>query len=110
MDSLPISAIRLHWVQVPLWEPFRISNGEISVKDAVLVEIEAGDKTGWGEASPLAAAAYSDETPESSWNFLRAQLIPSLLEQPRIDLVARIQRLVEDSREPFAKAGIEGAL
>ncbi len=110
MDSLPISRIRLHWVQVPLWEPFRISNGEISTKDAILVAIETDGLTGWGEASPLAASAYSAETPESSWDRLHDHLIPALLAGPNIDPWQIIQRLAEDSIEPFARAGLEGAL
>jgi O-succinylbenzoate synthase len=105
-----LSLIRLHWVQVPLWETFRISNGEISTKDAILVEIHADGKIGWGEASPLAAAAYSAETPESTWNFLRDKLVPALLAQPEIDPFACIKRLAEEPGEPFAKAGLEGAL
>jgi len=52
MNSMRPSSIRLHWVRVPFWEPFRISNGEVSVKDAILVQIEAGGTIGWGEASP----------------------------------------------------------
>jgi len=32
-NSIHLSGIRLHWVQVPLHEPFKISNGEVAVKD-----------------------------------------------------------------------------
>ena len=102
---MQISLIRLHWIQVPLWETFRISNGEISVKDAVLVEIHSEGKIGWGEASPLAESAYSAETPESTWNFLRKQLVPALLQQSHLDPAAHIQHLAKEPGEPFAKAG-----
>ena len=91
------SSIRLHWVRVPLWDPFRISNGEVSVKDAILVQIEAGGTTGWGEASPLAGSAYSGETPQSTWDFLRQRLVPALLEQPELDPLRCFERTFREN-------------
>jgi len=105
-----LSEIRLHWVRVPFWEPFRISNGEVSVKDAILVQIEAGGATGWGEASPLAGSAYSGETPQSTWDFLRNHLVPAFLEQPELDPLRCFKRLSNLPGEPFAKAGLEAAV
>jgi len=110
MKSMRPSSIRLHWVRVPFWEPFRISNGEVSVKDAILVQIEAGGTIGWGEASPLAGSAYSGETPQSTWDFLRDRLIPAFLEQPELDPLLCFDRLSKLPGEPFAKAGLEGAV
>lgn len=106
-----ISAIRLHWVKIPLREPFRISSGEVAVKDAILVELVGeGGKTGWGEASPMAGSFYSSETPEGTWEFLRRRLVPSFLERPELDPHRCSERLQEFSGEPFAKAGMEGAV
>ena len=109
-DSVRPSSIRLHWVRVPFWESFRISNGEVSVKDAILVQIAAGGTTGWGEASPLAGSAYSGETPQSTWDFLRDLLVPAFLEQPELDPLLCFERLSKLPGEPFAKAGLEGAV
>jgi len=110
MNRMHVSAIRLHRVQVPFWEPFRLSNGEVSVKDAILVQIEADGLTGWGEASPLAGSAYSGETPQSTWDFLCNHLVPSFLEQPELDPTQCFERLSKFPGEPFAKAGLEGAV
>jgi O-succinylbenzoate synthase len=107
---MTIQALRLHWVRVPLHEPFRISSGEISVKDAILVELEADGATGWGEASPMAGAFYSAETPESTWEFLRSKLVPAFLARPELDPERCWERLAEFPGEPFAKAGLEGAV
>jgi o-succinylbenzoate synthase len=107
---MPLSAIRLHWVKVPLHEPFRISSGEIAIKDAILVELEAGGVVGWGEASPMAGAFYSVETPESSWKVLRSRLLPAFLERPELDPRRCSEWLEEFGGEPFAKAGLEGAV
>lgn len=105
-----LSALRLHWIQVPLHEPFRISSGAVSRKDAILVELRAGEHVGWGEASPMAGAFYSSETPESTWAFLRDRLIPSFIERPELDPQRCADRLAEFPGEPFAKAGLEGAV
>jgi len=103
-------SIRLHWVQVPLHEPFRISSGAITVKDAILIELHADGVTGWGEASPMAGAFYSSETPEGAWQFLSSQLVPSFLARPELDPRRCFERLAEFPGEPFAKAGLEGAV
>ena len=54
-DKVAIDRVVLHRVRVPLCEPFRISNGEVREKDAILVEVNTTQGlTGWGEASPMA--------------------------------------------------------
>ena len=105
-----INSIRLHWVRIPFWEPFRLSNGEVSVKDAILIQIEANGVNGWGEASPLAGSAYSGDTPQSTWDFLRDQLVPFFLEKPEISPQCCFDYFSRFPGEPFAKAGLEGAL
>ena len=110
-----LASIRLHWVRVALHEPFRISSGEVSIKDSLLVELEAsgagrGRTTGWGEASPMPGDFYSPETPETTWDFLVHRLAPSFLERPELDPRQCSARLAEFAGEPFAKAGLEGAV
>ncbi|HWC00271.1 MAG TPA: o-succinylbenzoate synthase [Bryobacteraceae bacterium] len=96
-------SITLDWVQVPLKEPFRISNGAVAVKDAIVVSYRQDGVTGYGEASPMSGAFYSTETPESSWAALE-KLAPAALRNPDVDL----DTVVEG--EAFAKAGLAGAL
>ena len=107
---MSVKRIRLHWVKVPLHEPFRISSGEIAIKDAILVELEADGMVGWGEASPMAGTFYSTETPESTWDCLRNRLLPRFLDRPELDPQRFFERLEESGGEPFARAGLEGAV
>ncbi len=93
--------ITLHWVRIALHEPFRISNGSVAVKDAIVVEARDGSFTGFGEASPMAGSFYSAETPESTWEALSQRLVPWVLEGGQGDL---------PDDEPFARAGLDGAL
>ena len=110
-DQIVIERIALHHVSIPLCEPFRISNGEVTEKGAVLIEVrtEAGI-TAWGEASPMSGSFYSDDTPESTWRALSTQLIPSLLHRGAGNVATFFEWLRTFPGEAFAKAGLEGAL
>ena len=107
---MSLSAIRLHRVAIPLHEPFRISSGEIAIKDAILVELAADGLVGWGEASPMAGTFYSAETPDTTWNFLRDTLLPNFLQGPELEPKRCSKWLEKFDGEPFAKAGLEGAV
>ena len=101
-----IGQILLHWVQIPFLEPFRISNGSVSVKDSIIVEARAGGFTGFGEASPMSGSFYSPETPESTWQALADTLVPLVLGHSFDDP----KQLTLPDGEPFAQAGLDGAL
>lgn len=109
--DVTIESVTLHRVRVGLREPFRISNGEIDAKDAILVEVETADGvTGWGEASPMSGAFYSADTPDSAWSALRSALVPLALGAGRVDPTGFGDMLDEVSGQAFAKAGLEGAV
>jgi O-succinylbenzoate synthase len=100
---IKISSVVLHRVRVPFVEPFRISNGEVAEKDAILIELTTNDGiVGWGEASPMSGSFYSADTPDTSWTVLKNEIVPALLSQRKLDSIR-----VDDK---FARAGIEGAL
>ena len=108
---ISIKSIELHHVSVPLIEPFRISNGVIGEKDAILVEVKTeNDVVGWGEASPMSGGFYSPDTPESAWSALGGSLIPAVLNAGEIDVSRFYEQLRAHPGDAFAKAGIEGAL
>src|SRR2546426_8560292 len=100
----------LEHVQVPLREPFRISNGEVSVKDAIVVRIQTDIGMGIGEASPMGGAFYSAETPESTWTTLTERLAPRAFAAGNIEPWKFHCVLAEVEGETFAKAGVEGAV
>ena len=110
-ELISIKSIALHRVRVPLVEPFRISNGAIAEKDAILVELQTDkDVVGWGEASPMSGAFYSRDTPESTWTALSGSLIPAVLSAGEIQVTRFYELMRAQFGDPFAKAGIEGAL
>lgn len=110
-QTISIKSVALHHVRVPLIEPFRISNGAVTEKDAILVELKTErDIVGWGEASAMSGAFYSEDTPESTWAALSSSLIPAVLSAGEIDVRHFYELMRRQSGDPFAKAGIEGAL
>ena len=101
----------LHRVRVPLVEPFRISNGVVAEKDAILIELTTSEGiTGWGEASPMSGSFYSSDTPDSSWAVLKDQFVPALLSLSDVDAGGFYEFLREQPGDQFSRAGIEGAL
>jgi O-succinylbenzoate synthase len=110
-QTISIKSVALHHVRVPLLEPFRISNGVVAEKDAILVEIKTESGiVGWGEASPMSGGFYSEDTPESAWATLSDSLIPAALSAGEIDVRCFYQLMRAQPGDAFAKAGIEGAL
>ncbi|HEY8560344.1 MAG TPA: o-succinylbenzoate synthase [Pyrinomonadaceae bacterium] len=109
--EITVKSVALHRVAVPLVEPFRISSGEVSVKESVLIQVTtANGAIGWGEASPMPGAFYSDDTPESTHLALKEKLLPLVLAEKSVAPAGFYEKLREIPGEPFAKAGLEGAL
>jgi len=109
-ELITISSAVLHRVRVPFVEPFRISNGVVAEKEAILVELTTVQGiVGWGEASPMSGSFYSADTPDGSWAALK-ELVPKLLSVGDLDPTRFYEVLREEHADPFSKAGMEGAL
>ena len=107
---MKIDRIDLTHVRIPLVEPFRISSGAVSEKDALVVRLSSDGLTGWGESSPMAGSFYSSDTPESCWRELCEKLLPSLAGRLFESLDAAAQCVAAIPASNFAKAGVETAL
>jgi O-succinylbenzoate synthase len=95
-----IDRIVLTHVRLPLVEPFRISSGAVSLKDAIVVALHAEGLTGYGEASPMAGSFYSADTPEQSWKELCEVIAPGLMAGRELDSLPGGN---------FTRAGVETA-
>jgi O-succinylbenzoate synthase len=110
-DSIAVKSVVLHRVRLPFVEPFRISNGLVAEKDAILIELTTQQGiVGWGEASPMSGSFYSAATPDGSWAALTERLVPALLSAGQVNPATFFEFLREQPTDPFAKAGLEGAL
>ncbi len=110
MESISIERVILRRVRIPMREPFRISNGVVSKKESIVVELHSRGRIGYGEASPMSGSFYSSETPESTWSALANDLIPDLFSRSLANPVEFAEVLNDYVGEPFARAGIEGAV
>ncbi len=107
----PIERVVLTHLQIPLKEPFRISGGEVAIKDAILVSIETSSAAGLGESSPMDASfGYPGDTPESCWDALTNAIAPDLLGRSvgSIEDIASVGSSWKSGK--FAAAGPETAL
>jgi len=110
-QSIVVKSVALHRVRVPLVEPFRISNGVVAEKDAILIELTTdGGIVGWGEASPMSGSFYSADTPDSSWAVLKDQIVPALFSLGPVDVNRCYKFLRAQPGDQFSRAGLEGAL
>jgi O-succinylbenzoate synthase len=110
-QSIVVKSVALHRVRVPLVEPFRISNGVVAEKDAILIELTTdGGIVGWGEASPMSGSFYSADTPDSSWAVLKDQIVPALFSLGPVDVNRFYKLLRAQPGDQFSRAGLEGAL
>jgi O-succinylbenzoate synthase len=110
-QSIVVKSVALHRVRVPLVEPFRISNGVVAEKDAILIELTTdGGIVGWGEASPMSGSFYSADTPDSSWAVLNDQIVPALFSLGPVDVNRCYKFLRAEPGDQFSRAGLEGAL
>jgi o-succinylbenzoate synthase len=110
-EWIAVRSVALHRVRVPFVEPFRISNGVVVEKDAILIELATEEGiVGWGEASPMSGSFYSSDTPDSSWTVLKDQFVPALLSLSNVEAGGFYKFLREQPGDQFSRAGIEGAL
>lgn len=65
-----IATITLHLLKVPLAVPYKLSFGNLTAFDTLLVEVK-GEDGGYGIGEATYLAGYSDETPESGWQLAR---------------------------------------
>src|SRR5262249_12618652 len=109
-----VERVRLTHLQIPLKEPFRISGGEVSIKDAILVCVETASGVGLGESSPMAVGfGYSSDSPEGCWQDLAERIVPRLLGRSfssRAEIEAHFAGGAEAGLSRFAIAGAETAL
>src|SRR2546423_7057289 len=107
---MKIRRIAITHVRVPLVEPFRISSGAVSEKDAIVVEMEADGYTGYGESSPMSGSFYSSDTPESCWRELCEVVVPAVLASEAVGIIEWNRILDSLPAGNFTKCGVETAL
>ncbi|MBA2479943.1 MAG: o-succinylbenzoate synthase [Planctomycetes bacterium] len=74
-----IDAITIHRVSMPLVTPFNTAFGDTTAVESVLVRLQSGAVSGWGEAAPWRFPEYSPESAASAFVTGRDMLAPIVL-------------------------------
>ena len=106
-DQLVIEKVELRTVRMPLNEPFETSFGRIDSRLILLVAVNGGGETGWGEVVAAEEPFYSYETVGTAVHVLRDYLAPAILGEPLRDISDLARRLAPFRGHNMAKAGLE---
>jgi len=96
-------------VAIPMTEPFRISSGEVSNKEALVVRASDGTAFGWGESSSMPGSFYSAETPDTCHQELVGRVLPALAGRAFRSLAELNEFLKEFTPAAFVRVAIETA-
>ena len=107
---MKVKRVEIREIRLPLVHFFETSFGRTTMRRIVLVRVDAGDLTGWGEVTAGEEPFYSHETAETAWHILRDFLIPWTVghEWTRARELAPRFRPVRGHN--MAKAALENAL
>ena len=105
--SFTLAEAELYRVSIPMHEPFRISSGEVSAKEAILLRMGDGDYWGWGESSAMPGNFYSSETPDTCYEELLHRVLPHLLDRQFSSMLVFEQELERLSQNRFVRTAVE---
>jgi o-succinylbenzoate synthase len=107
---MKIDHISLFHIKLPYVSPFQTSRWTEYDRECVLVRLQAGGLTAWGECVAGTNAGYSYETTKTNWHILEDFIIPAVLDATPDDVEGYRRAIAHISGHPMAKAGMEMAL
>lgn len=103
-----VERVELRVVGLPLVAPFASAGGARSTREVLLVRVDAGGVTGWGECAAFAEPSYTAETIASARHVLTGFLVPALGGVRTPGGLAAAFSVVRG--HPMARAALEGAV
>jgi O-succinylbenzoate synthase len=104
---LVLDGLELRLLRLGLLEPFDVSFGRMDDKPALLLRLDTGPHSGWGECAAFEAPLFSYETIGTARHVIRDFLAPAILGREIRDLADLAARLAPFRGHPMAKAAIE---
>ena len=104
----PIDHVDLVLVRLPFVKPFAISTAVWTVKDALLLRLESGGLTAWGECVADPDPFYAYETTGTARHILKDFLVPLL--SPGVTLGELERRMRHVRGHEMARATLENAV
>jgi O-succinylbenzoate synthase len=108
--TMNLDSMTLYHLSMPLVSPFETSFGREIDRECILIALNAGGMTGYGECVATRDPGYNYETTGTAWHILKDFVAPLILGQDVLD-ATDFQRRVKGIRgHHLAKAGVEMAL
>ena len=108
--AIRVDRITLREIRLPLVQFFETSFGRTTERRIVLVEVVAGEVSGWGEVTAGEQPFYNEEWTESAWLILREFAAPRVLGR-ELGSAAEVGPLVGHIRgHRMARGGLEAAV
>jgi O-succinylbenzoate synthase len=107
--SLKIDRITLREIRMPLLSAFETSFGSTAVRRMILVEVESGSDSGWGEVTAGENPFYNEETTETCWHIIRDYVAPRVLNVDLESAAAINARTSHIRGHNMARGGVEAA-
>jgi len=104
-----IDRMEVYYVVFPLIYPWRTAYGADPDVHTILVRLQSGNKTGWGETTPLYAPCYSPESSVGVYHTIREYFAPQIVGEDFPTARHIQERLKHFKGNYFSKAGIENA-
>lgn len=105
-----IENITLRHIKMELVSPFVTSMGTEYDEEHIIVEVNGGGLTGWGECVAEATPFYSYETVKTAWHIIEEFLIPEVIRKNLNSPGEAVESWKRVRGHMMAKAGVEAAL
>jgi len=105
--SFNIEKVTLRIVNLPQIEPFRASFGSVENRDQIILEVQGGGISGWGESAVLPFPYYNHECPQTVVPILRDFAVPLMFKHKPKTPQALHDVLDKIVGNRIAKAGLE---
>lgn len=79
MNRLRVETIRLRELRIPLVAPFETSGWKEEEKTCIIIQMQHGDVSGFGECAVSPGPWYGPETITSAWHVMREYFVPTVL-------------------------------
>ncbi len=107
---MKLERVTLRQIRMPLVHFFETSFSRTYSRDIVLVEVQSGGISGWGEVTAGENPFYNEEWTESAWLILRDYAVPRVMQHDLANAEAVYPLLSHIRGHNMARGGLEAAV